>query len=87
MIMHGFAHGRLERHDDMPEAWRVGIFAHERFHAWMRFSSDTGPTDPDLGRMCGIGLKLFGVSGENALGDCAIGRCWADTPFWQRRGG
>src|SRR3546814_13146185 len=48
--LHGVAHGRLERRDDMPQDWRVGIFAHERLDAWMRFSSDTGPTDPDLGR-------------------------------------
>ncbi|KTW06448.1 hypothetical protein [Sphingomonas sanguinis] len=23
--LHGVAHGWLERHDDIPEAWRVGI--------------------------------------------------------------
>mgnify|MGYP005819086455 CR=1 FL=1 len=67
--LHGVAHGRLERRDDMPRDWRVGIFAHERLDAWMRFSSDTGPTDPDLGSTLGIGLKLFGVPGENALGE------------------
>lgn len=67
--LHGVAHGRLERRDDLPADWRVGIFAHARLDAWMRFSSDTGPTDPDLGSMCGIGLKLFGVPGENALGE------------------
>ncbi|RYF13364.1 MAG: hypothetical protein EOO77_15640, partial [Oxalobacteraceae bacterium] len=67
--LHGVAHGRLERRSDLPEAWRVGIFEHERLDAWMRFSSDTGPTDPDLGSMCGIGLKLFGVDGDNALGE------------------
>ena len=65
--LHGVAHGWLERHADVPQDWRVGIFAHERLTAWMRFSSDTGPTDPDLGSMCGIGIKLFGVPGENAL--------------------
>ncbi|MFN6936075.1 MAG: LodA/GoxA family CTQ-dependent oxidase, partial [Tsuneonella sp.] len=67
--LHGVAHGWLERHADVPKHWRVGIFAHERLKAWMRFSSDTGPTDPDLGSMCGIGIKLFGVPGENALGE------------------
>lgn len=67
--LHGVAHGWLERHKDVPKAWQVGIFAHKRLKAWMRFSSDTGPTDPDLGSMCGIGLKLFGVKGENALGE------------------
>ncbi|WP_394688686.1 LodA/GoxA family CTQ-dependent oxidase [Hoeflea sp.] len=67
--LHGVAHGFLERHEDMPEDWRVGVFAHERLTAWMRFSSDTGPTSPDLGSTLGIGLKLFGVKGENALGE------------------
>ncbi|MCY0095744.1 LodA/GoxA family CTQ-dependent oxidase [Hoeflea ulvae] len=67
--LHGVAHGYLERHDDMPEHMRVGIFAHQRLKAWMRFSSDTGPTSPDLGSTLGIGLKLFGVPGENALGE------------------
>ncbi len=67
--LHGVAHGWLERHADVPDDWRVGIFAYERLKAWMRFSSDTGPADPDLGSMCGIGIKLFGVPGENALGE------------------
>jgi hypothetical protein len=67
--LHGVAHGHLERLDTMPEAWRVGIFAHERLDAWMRFSSDTAPTSPDLGSTLGIGIKLFGVPGEKALGE------------------
>ncbi len=67
--LHGVAHARLERRDDMPEAWRVGIFAHERLDAWCRFSSETAPGSPDLGSMCGIGIKLFGVAGDNALGE------------------
>jgi hypothetical protein len=67
--LHGTAHGRLERLDSMPKDWRVGIFAHERLDAWMRFSSDTSPMSPDLGSTLGIGLKLFGVHGVNALGE------------------
>ncbi|GGL00325.1 LodA/GoxA family CTQ-dependent oxidase [Deinococcus radiotolerans] len=67
--LHGVAHGVLERHADLPEAWRQGLFAHERLDAWMRFSSDAAPTDPDLGSTLGIGLKLFGVPGQNALGE------------------
>jgi hypothetical protein len=66
--LHGVAHGRFERLPDMPEAWRVGLFAHERLDAWMRFSSDAAPTDPDLGSTLGVGVKLFGVPGEKALG-------------------
>ena len=59
----------FERLDSMPEAWRVGIFAHKALDAWVRFSSDTAPTDPDLGSTLGIGVKLFGVPGEKALGE------------------
>ncbi|HEX8393804.1 MAG TPA: LodA/GoxA family CTQ-dependent oxidase [Longimicrobium sp.] len=67
--LHGTARGHLERLDSMPEEMRVGIFAHPRLDAWMRFSSDTSPTLPDLGSTLGIGLKLFGVPGSNALGE------------------
>jgi hypothetical protein len=66
--LHGVANGWLERHPSLPEAWRVGIFAHERLDAWIRFSSDAAPTDPDLGTTLGVGIKLFGVVGEKALG-------------------
>lgn len=67
--LHGTAHGRLERLESMPQEWRAGIFAHERLDAWVRFSSDTAPMSPDLGSTLGIGIKLFGVPGENALGE------------------
>ena len=30
----------------------------------MRFSSDTIPIGPDLGQICGVGIKLFGVPGK-----------------------
>ena len=67
--LHGVAHGRFERLADMPEAWRVGIFAHERLDAWVRYSSDAAPTDADLGTTMGMAVKLFGVPGEKALGE------------------
>jgi hypothetical protein len=67
--LHGVAHGRFERLPEMPEPWRVGLFAQERLDAWVRFSSDAAPTDPDLGSTLGIGVKLFGVPGEKALGE------------------
>jgi hypothetical protein len=38
----------------------------EELTAWMRFSSDTSPTSPDLQSTVGIGLKVFGVPGEKA---------------------
>ena len=67
--LHGVAHAVLERRSDIPADWQVGIFAHERLDAWVRFSSDAAPTDADVGTTLGIGIKLFGVPGKNALGE------------------
>ncbi|MBY6265299.1 hypothetical protein EI613_25750 [Azospirillum sp. 412522] len=67
--LHGAAHGRLVMDPNRPEALRVGVFAKDDLTAWMRFSSDTGPTSPDLGSTLGIGLKVWGVDGVNALGE------------------
>lgn len=70
--LHGVAHGRLEMEADMPEGYAVGVFASKLpLAAWMRFSSDTGPTSPDLGSTVGIGLKLWGVEGEKAMPESA----------------
>ena len=67
--LHGVAHGRLEMDKDRPEALKVGVFARDSLPAWMRFSSDTLPSATDLGSTLGIGLKLWGVDGVNALGE------------------
>ncbi|MCK9796572.1 LodA/GoxA family CTQ-dependent oxidase [Pseudomonas sp. MAFF 302030] len=67
--LHGVAHGRLEMCKDIPDELKVGVFAHQSLQAWVRFSSDTTPTSPDLGSTLGIGIKLFGVPGPKALGD------------------
>ncbi|NPU13495.1 hypothetical protein HL666_22255 [Bradyrhizobium sp. 83002] len=66
--LHGVAHGTLEMRADLPADLKVGIFAHRRLPAWVRFSSDTSPTSPDLQSTLGIGVKLFGVAGSDALG-------------------
>ncbi|MBN1208782.1 MAG: LodA/GoxA family CTQ-dependent oxidase [Myxococcaceae bacterium] len=66
---HGVAHGRFEIRPDLPAELRVGIFALQSLPAWVRFSSDTQPTSPDLKTTCGIGIKLFGVPGPKLLGD------------------
>jgi hypothetical protein len=67
--VHGVAHGRLERLDSVPPDWQVGLFAHERVDAWVRFSSDASPTTADLGTTLGVGVKLFGITGAKALGE------------------
>jgi hypothetical protein len=66
---HGVAHGRLEIRKDLPSELKVGVLASEMAPAWVRFSSDTVPTMPDLKTTLGIGIKLFGITGEKLLGD------------------
>lgn len=67
--LHGAAYGTLTMRDDLPKALQVGVFAKKQLTAWMRFSSDTAPTSPDLNSTLGIGLKLWGVDGVNAMGE------------------
>lgn len=67
--LHGAAQGRLVMDPTRPDSLRVGVFAKDELPAWVRFSSDTGPTSPDLGSTLGIGLKVWGVDGVNALGE------------------
>ena len=67
--VHGVAHGRFEPLESVPPEWRVGFLAADGLDAWVRFSSDASPTTPDLGTTLGIGVKLFGVKGRNALGE------------------
>ncbi|HKP81293.1 MAG TPA: LodA/GoxA family CTQ-dependent oxidase [Pyrinomonadaceae bacterium] len=68
---HGVACARFEVRPDLPKDLRVGVFAlkEKEFPAWIRFSSDTIPTNPDLKTTCGVGIKLFNVPGEKLMGD------------------
>lgn len=75
---HGGAHGTFEIRDLSDEEHKrlgppVGLFAKETgvaksFDAWVRFSSDTQPGEPDLKTTCGVAIKLFGVEGERTEG-------------------
>ncbi|RKH66254.1 LodA/GoxA family CTQ-dependent oxidase [Corallococcus llansteffanensis] len=67
--LHGVAHGHFEILPGVDRKLRTGIFAQDRLEAWVRFSSDTSPTLPDLGSTLGVGIKLFGVAGSNGLGE------------------
>lgn len=67
--LHGVANGRFEIRKDLPADLKVGVFALKNLPAWVRFSSDTVPSNPDLKTTCGIGIKLFEVPGEKLLGD------------------
>src|ERR1043166_1864898 len=65
---HGVAHGRFEVRHDLPDELRVGVFAMKSLPTWVRFSSATVPSMPDLKTTCGIGIKLFGVPGKKLIG-------------------
>lgn len=67
--LHGVVHGELRMRSDMPPELKVGVFAHEQLQAWIRFSSDTSPTSPDLASTLGVGIKVFGVPGPKAFGE------------------
>ncbi len=64
---HGVAAATFAVRPDLPEDLRVGVFAGRSYPAWVRFSSDTLPTTPDLKTTCGIGIKLFDVPGRKIL--------------------
>ena len=67
---HGIVHGRFEILPNLAEELKVGLFALTgSLPAWVRFSSDTLPGNPDLKTTCGVGLKVFGIPGKKLLGD------------------
>lgn len=64
---HGVAKADFIMVPGLPDQYKVGIFAHDRFSAWVRFSSDTLPYAPDMKSTVGIGIKLFDVPGKKLL--------------------
>jgi hypothetical protein len=67
--LHGVAYGRFEVREDLPADLRVGVFVLKSLPAWVRFSSDTLPSNADLKTTCGVGIKLFNVPGKKLIGD------------------
>ncbi len=66
--LHGVAHGRFVVRPDLPAELRVGVFGQAAEYAtWVRFSSDLQLGLPDFKGTVGIGIKLFGVSGQKVL--------------------
>lgn len=68
---HGVAGAQLIVRPDLPENLREGIFSEpgKSYPAWVRFSSDTTPTNTDYLSTLGIGIKLFDVDGAKLLGN------------------
>ena len=69
--LHGVACGSFQiTSEDLPEKFFQGVFQKgKEYQTWVRFSSDTTPTSPDLNSTCGIGIKLFEVEGKKLLGE------------------
>lgn len=65
---HGVAAAKLVIRDDLADDLKVGIFAGAEYPVWLRSSSDTSPTSPDLTTTVGVALKLFGVPGDKLFG-------------------
>jgi len=66
---HGIVYGEFIIDPKIDPAFKIGIFAGDTYECAVRFSSDTGPTDPDLKSTLGVGLKLFGVKGHKLFGE------------------
>jgi hypothetical protein len=67
--LHGVASARWEPLPGLPPELAVGVFGMGPRQAWVRFSSDAQPADPDLRSTCGVAIKLFDVTGPKLLGD------------------
>ncbi len=66
---HGIAYGKFIMNKNIDPKFKVGIFAGSSYECAVRFSSDIGPTLPDLHTTLGVGLKLFGVEGPKLFGE------------------
>jgi hypothetical protein len=66
---HGCAKAEFTIAADLPEAYRVGLFATPGKHdAWVRISSDTVPTTSDLqNNTIGFAVKVLDVPGRKIL--------------------
>jgi len=68
--LHGVARGRLILNEDMPDRYRHGLLGERQLAAWVRFSSDAPPDEPDdKNATLGIGIKLFGLQAETLDGE------------------
>ncbi|EUC12351.1 LodA/GoxA family CTQ-dependent oxidase [Paraburkholderia hospita] len=66
---HGIAQAEFVVRSDLPPELQVGLFADGRSYlSWIRISSDTISTLPDVNTTLGIGIKLFGVGGRKLVG-------------------
>jgi len=68
---HGLLEGQFTIRDDIPEAFRVGLFAQSKtFEAQVRFSNG-GSYDDSKPDAHGMAIKVLGVEGDKLLPDLA----------------
>src|SRR5258708_19942687 len=66
--LHGAAKATFTVLADLPNEFRVGVFAEEKnFDSWVRISSDTDPSQPDLKTTVGFAITLFGFDAQKLL--------------------
>lgn len=66
---HGVCYASLQAVKDLRDDLKVGVFADgDKRPCWIRLSSDTQPTSPDLHTTMGIGIKVFDVPGPKLFG-------------------
>ncbi len=69
---HGLVHGELIIHDNLPDAFRHGLFATPRtYPCWVRFSGPGPHVEPDIDDVgfVSISVKAMGVEGEKLWDD------------------
>ena len=69
---HGIVRGEFIVHDNLPAAFRHGIYAQpQRFPAWVRFSGPGPYITPDIDDVgfMSISIKLMGVSGAKLMAE------------------
>jgi hypothetical protein len=73
---HGLLHGKFTVNDNIPNDYKIGVFAHPKtYDIWVRFSNGSAPTargvlKPDTeGDVRGLAIKLLNVDGDKVLDD------------------
>jgi hypothetical protein len=69
---HGLVRGELVIHDNLPDAFRHGLFATPKtFPCWVRFSGPGPHIEPDIDDVgfASISVKVMGVEGEKLWDD------------------
>lgn len=73
---HGLLHGEFKVRDDIPDQYKIGVFANPKtYPIWVRLSNGSAPKTrgvfkPDTeGDIRGLAIKLMNVQGEKVLED------------------